>query len=105
MNPDRIWHAERVIWSGRVVDECMKNSGGGMTSILGSRGTFIRSLFPEDDGGGEGLKGDTEGLGKLPRVQEITGEEVNGYTITKPARRSKGISSTGWRRGNRGKRS
>ena len=68
VDPDCIWHAERVIWLGGVEDECMKNSGDVMTSIMGSRGTGRRSISPADYRGGEGIKREKEELGQLPRV-------------------------------------
>ena len=39
--------------------------GGGMTSMQGGRGTGRLSLYLADDGGGEEIKGETEGEGWL----------------------------------------
>ena len=43
----------------------MKNSGDDMSSIPGGQVTVRRSLYPEDEKGGEELQGETEGAGQL----------------------------------------
>ena len=41
--------------------------------MLGDRVMGRQSLYPADDGGGEELQGDTEGVGQMPLVQEGLG--------------------------------
>ena len=49
----------------------MENSGDGIPSMIVSLDTGRRSLYPEDDGGGAELQGETDVAVQLPRVKEL----------------------------------
>ena len=72
--------------------------------MLGGWGTGIQSLYPEDEGGGEELQGESLGAGALPGLREGFGEGVNGHVPQNPAQSEKmGMGKEGYEevRGNK----